>query len=331
VSALHRGSRNAATFARASGAAAALFVVACAATSSPARPRGLIVRAPRLPVTDTVPAPSSPPKEDPVKVGVFARINSDRAAAGLPPVAWDEAASKVADSFCAAQIAEGTRGHFLTDGVPPYARTAFAGISGMGSENSVAWLTTAPAFGESALALALAGHEDMMRETPPNDGHRRAILDPEATHVGVGWFMKGGSFRMTEEFLTRKLATLTLESDGGTLLVRGRPLTGYSLQFVTIAREAEPEKISKDEARSRNAYTYPEPRLGLVAEGRRSMRVVGVDTNDLIRVGGTGEFSFRWAPSQAGLWTMVFYVAEARERARPGGLAVVWMAAAAGK
>ena len=136
-------------------------------------------------------------------------------------MAWDEAASRVADAFCAAQIAEGTRGHFLTDAVPPYARTAFAGIFGMGSENSVAWITTAPVFEESALALALAGHADMMRETPPNDGHRKTILDPEATHVGVGWAMKGGSFRMAEEFLTRKLAVLTLESDGGTLLVRG--------------------------------------------------------------------------------------------------------------
>ncbi len=323
MSALHRGTRNAASFARASGAAAALFVVACAATSPPASPRRLVVHAPRLPVTEGSPAPSSP--EDPVKKGILERINSDRAAAGLPPVAWDEAASRVADAFCAAQVAEGTRGHFLTDGVPPYARTAFAGISGMGSENSVAWITTAPAFEETALALGLAGHADMMRETPPNDGHRRTILDPEATHVGVGWAMKGGSFRMAEEFLTRKLATLTLASNGGTLLVQGRPLPGYSLQFVTIAWEAEPEKISKDEARSRNNYVYPDPRFALVAEGRTSMRVVGVDTNDLIRVSGTGEFSFRWAPPQSGLWTMVFYVAEARERPRPGGLAVFWM------
>ena len=300
-----------------------LFVAACAATSPPASPAGLVVRAPKLPVTETMPAPSSP--KDPVKQGVLERINSDRAAAGLPPVAWDEAASKVADAFCAAQVAEGTRGHFLTDGIPPYARTAFAGISGMGSENSVSWITTAPAFEETALALALAGHSDMMRETPPNDGHRRAILDPEATHVGVGWSMKGGSFRMTEEFLNRKLATLSLASEGGTLIVRGRPVSGYSLQFVTIAWEAVPEKLTKDEARSRTFYIYPDPRFGLVAEGRVSMRVVGVDTNDLIHVGGGGEFSFRWAPPQAGLWTMSFYVSEARERPRPGGLAVFLM------
>jgi hypothetical protein len=260
-----------------------------------------------------------------VKKGILDRINSDRAAAGLSPVAWDEAASRVADEYCEAQVAEGTRGHFLTNGIPPYARTSFAGISGMGSENAVAWITTAPAFEESPLALGLSGHEDMMRETPPNDGHRKAILDPEATHVGVGWAMKGGSFRMAEEFLTRRLATLTLAADGGTLIVSGRTVSGYTLQFVTIAWEAEPEKISKDEARSRTIYVYPEPRYALVAEGRKYMRVVGVDTDDSIRAGGTGDFFFRWAPPQAGLWTMVFYMAKERERPRPGGLSVFWI------
>jgi hypothetical protein len=55
------------------------------------------------------------------------------------------------------------------------------------------------------------------------------------------------------------------------------------------------------------------------------MRVVGVETDDRILMGGTGDFSFRYAPARAGLWTMVFYVAEARERPKPGGLAVFWM------
>ena len=320
---LPRRRRNILSFVRATAAAAALAVWACAAVPPPATVTKLVVRAPKLPTAEKIPPPSSP--KDPVKQGVFDRINADRGAAGLPPVAWDEAAAKVADDYCAAQISEGTRGHFLLDGIPPYARTSFAGISGMGAENAVAWMTTAPTFSDSPLALALAGQADMMREEPPNDGHRKAILDPEATHVGVGYAVKGGSFRMAQEFLTRRLAELDLRSDAGTLLVRGRTVPGYSIQFVTIAWEETPQKLTKDEARSRIRYTYPEPKYSLVAEGRRSMRVVGTETDDRIHVGGTGDFLFRFSPTQPGLWTMVFYVAESREKPRPGGLAVFWM------
>jgi uncharacterized protein YkwD len=326
VDALHRRSRHAATLAWASGVIAALSLTACAATPPPKPASRLVVRSPKLPLTETAPAPSSP--TDLVKAGVLARINADRAKEGLRPVAWDAGASKVADAFTRAQVSEGTRGHFLMDGLPPYARTSFAGVFGMGAENSVAWITTAPAFEENELALALSGHEDMMRETPPNDGHRRAILDPDATHVGVGYSMRGGSFRMAEEFQTRRLASLSLDADGGTLIVRGRTPAGYMLQFVAIAFEPEPAPLSKEETRARRNYVYPETSVALVKEGRTSMRIIGADTDDRIQLDSTGEFFFRYAPPRPGLWTMTFYVSEGREKPRPGGLAVFWIAAA---
>ena len=212
--------------------------------------------------------------------------------------------------------------------MPPYSRTGFAGIFGMGSENAVAWHTTAPAFTDSATDLALAGHEDMMRETPPNDGHRRTILDPEVTHVGVGWAMHRGSFRMAEEFLVRRLAELTLQQEGGALSVNGRTQKPWVSSFVTIAHEPTPKRLTREQARARSTYAYPEPQRAFVAEGRRSMRVVGTETEDRIRMGAGGEFSFRFAPAQAGLWTFVFYTGEGRQRPRPGGLAVVWVEAA---
>ncbi len=307
-------------------AASVLAAAACAALSPPPPPAKLVVRAPKLPVTETVPAPSRP--QDPVKAAVFDRINEDRARSGLPPVDWDEAASRVADAYTAAQVAEGTTGHYLTDGMPPYSRTGFAGIFGMGSENAVAWHTTASAFTDSAKALAIAGHEDMMRETPPNDGHRRTILDPEVTHVGVGYAMHRGSFRMAEEFLSRRLEELTLQLEGGSLSFNGRTRKGYALSFVTIAHEPLPKPLTREQARSRTTYTYPEPQRAFVAEGRTSMRIVGTETEDRIRMGPSGEFAFRLAPDKPGLWTFVFYTGEARQKPRSGGVAVVWMEAA---
>ena len=62
------------------------------------------------------------------------------------------------------------------------------------------------------MRLALEGHENMLREKPPSDGHRRTILDPEATHVGVGWAAENGRFQMAQEFLVRGLARLGLSA-----------------------------------------------------------------------------------------------------------------------
>jgi hypothetical protein len=288
----------------------------------------LAVRAPDLthPVTESYPTPSTP--EDPVKRAVFEQINVDRAAQGLPAVAWDEAASRVADVFTAAQIREGTRGHFLLDGFPPYARTGFAGIFGMGAENSVAWRTVGAAFHEPSVDLALEGQASMLAEKPPDDGHRRTILDPLVTHVGIGWAQGGGDFRMAEEFLTRRLDVLTISqvaSSPLTVLFRGRTVSGDQLRFVTLAVEPSPRPISKAQANGRRRYTYPEPRLAFVPEGMKTYQVVGATTEDVIHVGGSGEFSFRFTPAQPGLWTILFHVTDGRERPRPGGLAVLWI------
>lgn len=317
-------------------AAAVLLAVACAAVQPPPKtqPEKLSIRWPNLqkPLVESDPAPSKP--RDPVKTEVLERINKDRADAKLPPVEWDEGASRVADAFAEAQVDEGTLGHYLTNGIPPYARTALAGVFGMGAENSVSWRTTGPKFKESALELALAGQADMMREKPPYDGHRRTILDPNATHVGVGYALKGNNFRMAQEFQTRRLSQLSLQRSSDnpeTVLFEGRPLSSQRLSFVTIAHEPSPRPLSKAEANSRTSYTYPEPRLAYVEEGRKSMRVVGATTEDRIRENANGEFSFRFTPTSAGLWTFVFYVAEGKEKPIPGGLAVLWVEKAAAK
>jgi uncharacterized protein YkwD len=300
----------------------------CAMLEAPPETAHFTVRAPDLahPLSEFSPAPGQP--EDPVKKGVFARINADRAAAGLGPVAWDEAASRVADAFTAEQVREGTRGHFLLDGFPPYARTGLAGIFGMGAENVVAWTTTGPSFHEPTLGLALEGEAAMLAEKPPNDGHRRTILDPDATHVGVGWAQGGGQFRMAEEFLTRRLAELTLErvaEDPATILVRGRTIARQRLRFVTLANEPAPRALTKAQANARTRYQYPEPALAYVPEGLKSLQIVGTATEDRLRVGQGGDFSFRFTPGKPGLWTILFHTSGGKEKAKPGGLAVLWI------
>ncbi len=292
--------------------------------------RALRLRSPDLaaPLADYLP-PSGDFPTDPVKAGVFERINRDRAVAGLPPVAWDASVSRVADAFCLAQIRERTSGHFLTDGLPPYARTSFGGVFGVQSENSVSWITSGQSFEETALQLALLGHEGMMAESPPEDGHRRTILDPEATHVGVGYSIEHGRFQMAQEFLTRGLEHLTLllrEPQGAVVRFEGKPLPNLRLEFVTIAEEPRPEPMTREEATSRTKYSYPPASLAYAPEEAPLIRVSGVDTQHRIRVSPKGDFSFSFAPDRPGLYTFVFYTAvRISEPVKQAGSATIWV------
>ena len=309
-----------------------LLAAGCALVAPAPEAARLEIRAPDLthPLTEPYPAPSRP--EDPVKLGVWQRINSNRAAAGLPPVAWDEDAARVADAFCAKQVREETRGHFLMNGFPPYARSALAGVFGMDSENAVAWTTTGANFQEPTLGLALAGQESMMSEKPPNDGHRRTILDPDVTHVGVGWAQGSGRFRMAQEFLARHLASLTLAQAAGnpaTVLFKGQVLAEYRLAFVTLAHETTPRPMTRSQANARTHYEFPQSRLAFVPEGMKSLHVVGAETQDVVRLGQAGDFSFRFTPGIPGLWTIVFHTVKGKEKPRPGGAAVLWVEKAA--
>jgi len=296
----------------------------CSLLAKPAKTRPFSIRQPPLPISESYPERAEP--KDAVKQAVFDRINADRRKADLPPVEWDERASLVADRFCAAQIADRTRGHFLTNGVPPYARTAFDGIFGMQAENAVAWRTTGPKFDDSAVSLALSGQASMMAEVAPNDGHRRTILDPEATHVGVGYAIEKGDFRMAQEFLTRRLQSLALEpapDDPSIVVLRGRTLEGRRLAFVTIAQEPPPRTLARSVVNARDSYTYPAPTLSYVPSGVHSFRVVDTVTEDRIHMEANRGFSFRFAPTAPGLWTFMLYVTGDRERPRPGGLAAL--------
>ena len=309
-------------------ALAAAASAACTNTSRAREPAALRLHAPDLarPLREAYPERSRP--RDPVEAAVFARINADREAAGVAPVAWDEGAARAARAFCKAQVHERTRGHYLTDGIPPYARTALSGVFGVQAENSTAWLSSAREFQKSMTELALGAHADMMGEKPPADGHRKTILDPDATHVGVGWAQESGSFRMAQEFMTRRLSQLTLSrvsQTPATILVEGKVASPYRLEFVTLARESSPARLTKAEANARTSYGYPEPRLAYVPEGRKSLRVVGAETDDRLKLQAGGGFSFRVTPPLAGLWTILVYTSDARKEPRPGGLAVLWM------
>ena len=284
----------------------------------------LIVPSGDAPLEESYPAPSQP--RDRVKRAVFEHINRDRVKMGLVPVAWDERVAEVADTLTAQQVAERSRGHYLMDGLPPYARTGFAAVFGYQSENSVSWITTGDAFDQSPRDLALSGHEQMMAETPPDDGHRRTILDPLATHVGVGWALSHGRFQMAQEFLTRRLERVSVRRvTSRAVRIAASARSPYRIQFMTAGWDPPPARLTREEASARTSYRYPAPEIAFVVEGHRQMRVVGLVTVDAITLGHDRDFALTFSPPRPGLWTLVFHVASSPgAEGEPGGSATIW-------
>ncbi len=201
-----------------------------------------------------------------LRQAVVDRINQHRASAALPPVQLDDLASRVSDAFCAKQMLEGTHGHFTTEGLKPYHRYGLAGGTDNNTENAAAmWCSSGTSCFDTSFASvrqALLDMEDhFFNEQPPNDGHRRAILDPAHTHVGVGFAFSSQGLRMTEEFLNRYITMSGFPkyvSATGSVSVSGKvddPST-YSVYSITVFYEV-PVQRTVDEVNQIHSYGYP--------------------------------------------------------------------------
>lgn len=195
---------------------------------------------------------------------VLRLINRDRVANGLSPVQLDPESSAIADSYCEQQIRNHTTGHFTIDGYAPYMRYSFAGGNDGISENAAAWSATYT-FGDRAIyEMARRSEEAMMREQPPHDGHRRTILDPHATHVGIGLSWSGGEFRMAQEFVRRYVEwTRPLPRAAGLhepITASAKPRAGYRVEAVSVHHEPIPETLTPKVANAIASYSLPESR-----------------------------------------------------------------------
>jgi hypothetical protein len=302
-------------------ALAFLLAAGCAGLLESPAAFHLAVTAPDLDASMQDFFPQGEDPADPVGRALFEQINRERRDAGLAPVLWDERAARLAREYSARQIRDRTYGHFLTEGTPPYARVSFAGILGVSSENTVAVTTTGLGFSDDKARLALEGHRRMMEEKPPEDGHRKTVLDPDATHVGVGAALSGGEFRLDEEFVSRRFAWLRVTraaGGGASVRVRGQAAPDTPLEFVTAACEPLPAELTRQEAISRRSYSYPSPRAGLMPYGDTGY--LSFSTSHSIVLSTRGRFSFSFLMERPGLWTFVLYFRKPGDRHPvPGG------------
>ncbi|HEX9983364.1 MAG TPA: CAP domain-containing protein [Thermoanaerobaculia bacterium] len=188
-------------------------------------------------------------------------VNRDRVAHGLKPVELDFEASIIADEYCSKQLREKTNGHFTTDGRSPYMRYSAAGGNDGVSENTAAWSAPFDFTPRALLDMTRRSQQAMMEELPPDDGHRKTILDPHATHVGIGMAWEKGEFRLAQEFVRRYVSWSRPlpRRAGASDLVRGagKPLPGTKIEAISVHYEPAPHPMPVHVANAISHYSLP--------------------------------------------------------------------------
>jgi uncharacterized protein YkwD len=266
----------------------------------------------------TMPSAASTLRDD-LRLALFARINEVRAGHGLAPLNKDPLAFRVAQQHSLRQIFDGTFGHFATDGLAPYHRYSFAGGNDGLLENTASWSSDSPYDDAEIAGLMERSLQAMLDETPPDDGHRRAILDPWATHLGTGIAWKGGEVRITQEFLRRYIEWSALPTreaaPGDRVLVEGRPVSGWSVGAASVHYEPFPKSMRPTKANSIVDWDLPDDRvdfepkkLDRASDIVRLTHVNGGQPGDLF-VRDDGSFSFAVPFDRGpGIYTLVVWV-----------------------
>ena len=229
-------------------------------------------------------------------------INRDRAIYGLPPVELDPHLSALADNYCREQIRNRTTGHFTLDGLAPYMRYSFAGVDDGISENAAAWSANYRFTDRALYEMARRSHDAMMAEAPPDDGHKKTILDPNATHVGIGLAWERGEFRIVHEFIRKYVdwnRPLPREAKlDERVVARGAALPGAHVEAVTVHYEPAPESMPAHVANAIESYSLPDKRRDYLPRRRGELQV----SED-------GRFTFSVPFTEgAGVYTVVVWV-----------------------
>jgi hypothetical protein len=136
---------------------------------------------------------------------LLALINEARQDAGVPMVAVDELAATVAQAHAEEMLAGGYLSHWDRSGHKPSRRFNLAGGLHAVRENVDYSYHRPPLVGVHEIAWDI--HHRLMN----SPGHRKTILSPVATHVGIGVAVSsdGTAIYAAEEFVTRQLSGLS--------------------------------------------------------------------------------------------------------------------------
>jgi uncharacterized protein YkwD len=237
--------------------------------AAPAAPRA----APAAPVAKKVARPTKRLTVDEARRYMVALVNRDRATQGLAPVELDEGAPTVAGQAHAEDMAHlGYLGHWGSDGSVPEQRHTDAGGADMVLENALCFtdmakrtLDAKPAIDPEQVERAESLFFD---EVPPNDGHRKNILKPGHTRIGIGVAQAVATpteipvpcfaQELTDGYGT--YAPLPRRAKVGAVVkVEATMSAGARPTGVGVARVGKPVPLTPAELNKRRSYPVPKP------------------------------------------------------------------------
>lgn len=220
----------------------------------------------QVPTVRVGPGRADVPYDEPFakeKRALLRKINAERRDAGLSPVEYSLRAARAGDLFCKDAVEGAFSGHWDLRGRPPHLRWAEAGGVDQHAENSASETRTPGPIATPMGQLLQEAHARMMAEVPPDDGHRRTVLDPLWTHVGIGAALEGGEFRMTEEFVREVLEWVEIPAGplrpGGVAPFAAKAPAGWTVALVAVAFEPLPRAATAREVSARRRYGIAEP------------------------------------------------------------------------
>jgi uncharacterized protein YkwD len=227
--------------------------------------------------TATPLAPPRPPASgltrDEARRAMLRLINRDRASMGLSPVELDEGAATRAGQLHADDMAShGFLGHWGTDGSVPEQRYTEAGGDDMVLENASCFVDGRPRALDADARIdpkyVELAENMFFHEKPPNDGHRRNILQPWHRKVGIGIAQPVPTAteipvpcfaqEFVDSFGTYGSAPKTMRV-GDVLHVDGTLRSPALFAGVGLARVDSPRPLSVSELNARRSYPVPTP------------------------------------------------------------------------
>ncbi|MCS7079942.1 MAG: CAP domain-containing protein [Chloracidobacterium sp.] len=270
---------------------------------------------------------------DAVRRELLAVINAQRARVGAPPVVLDDLANRVADAHARDMAQYNYLSHWNREGLPPYLRFALQGGTDYSAENVSMFSGLSPRATPAEIAATILRLHNLMHdEKPPNDGHRRTILNPEHTHVGLGFAVVGKELRMAQEFLSRYVRlepppTKARPTERLTIVGQVLEPSEFACYGAVVHHEPLPQPMTLDQLRQPRPYTLPEKARLLKPRPQDGAQYTDGTTGEIdVDPRGRFQFELTFPEQERGVYTTVVFVQRGtRGKPFPAAAFSVWV------